>query len=377
MDHAKLNASSGERWLACPGSVEANAHKGRRDNKYSLEGTSAHGLLEVCMLTGCPPEDFFGKTLKKGHMPVDQDMVDGVGHALDWVAGYCANHPNAHVYIERRVHYGESIGCDDDDAFGHPDIQIDNWPAELVTIDYKHGMGIAVSVKDNVQLRLYHVGKRQERDKRYRRYRSVVIQPRLRGRRPVQEHSYSDKEITDWLTKKVIPIVPVALGKNAPRVAGRHCRYCAASGNCPAQYQEVLRLASKEFSVDPKALTPAQLGKLLDTFEFLDIVREAVNKRAVVAVHAGVDVPGWEKSWTSPHRAWTDEDKANALLTKLGLETKERYAVKLLTPAQAEAALKGKKLWPKKQRGVEETFTPLDKVVMRPEPGPSIRRAAK
>jgi len=95
----------------------------------------------------------------------------------------------------------------------------------------------------------------------------------------------------------------------------------------------------------------------------------------VQAVHAGVTIPGYEKAWTNTQRKWTDEEEANKLLTKLGIPTPDRYTVALISPAAAEDVLKKAKKWPAKQRGVKQEFTPLDKVLTRTEPNPTIRKA--
>lgn len=247
MKHAKLSASASHRWLVCPGSVRANEHKPFEQSVHALEGTSAHALLEVCLRLGADPEDFYDKKLAPDLMPVDEGMIDGVGYALDYVRAYVANHPDTNVLIEHTVHYGESIGCEDDEAFGTSDIILDNHPVEVVSLDYKHGIGIPVAVKDNSQLGLYLTGMRQQRG-RYQRYRRVVVQPRLPKRKPVQEApALTDKQLMQWVDKTVIPVVPIALSKDAPRVAGKHCRYCHADGNCQAQYELVLKAAQEEF----------------------------------------------------------------------------------------------------------------------------------
>ena len=250
MKHAKLSPSSSHRWLVCPGSVQANAGKKHESSPYAVEGTSAHALLEVCLRTGADPEDFYGKKLEDGLMEVDEGMIDGVGYALDYVRAYLADNPDATVLVEHTVHYGTTLGCEDDEAFGTGDVIIDNRPKELVVLDYKHGIGNPVSVKENSQLRMYMVGRRQQAATRYQRYRAVVVQPRLPKRKPVQEApAITDKQLMDWVKKTVIPVVPVALSDDAPRVAGSHCRYCAADGNCTAQYELVMAAARREFLV--------------------------------------------------------------------------------------------------------------------------------
>lgn len=250
--HARLSPSASHRWLACPGSVLVNSNKGFEQSFYALEGTTAHALLEVCLRTGSEPSEYFGVVLGKGLMEVDEGMVDNVGYALDYVQSYLAEHPTAKLLIEHTVYMSEELGIeadneDDEFCFGTSDIILDNFPEEVVGIDYKHGIGITVSVKNNSQIRLYLLGMRNERG-RYRRYRAVVIQPRTPRRKPVQEApAITDAQLTQWADKVVRPVIQIALSKNAPRVAGEHCRYCAADGNCDAQYEAVMRAAREEF----------------------------------------------------------------------------------------------------------------------------------
>ena len=381
MKHAVLSASSSHRWLACPGSIDANKNKVHTDNVYALEGTSAHALLEVCLRLGTEPQDYVGKFLQKGHMVIDEAMADGVGYALDYVKAYLANNPKAMVHVEHEVHYGRQIGLDEDDdpedelAYGTSDVIIDNFPKECVILDYKHGIGISVSVQENSQLRLYGVGMRHQRG-RYQKYRQVVVQPRVPRRKPVQEAVLTDAQLVTWINDVVKPVVPIALSGKGQRVAGDHCKYCKDDGKCKAQYHWVQEKASKQFkkAEDPKALTPAEVGELLDLSETLIKIASKVKECAVADAHAGVEIPGWHADWTAPRRCWPDEEKANEHLASLGLETEERYSVELISPAAAEKALKAKGKWPKKQRGVKEAITPIDEIVGYTESNPTIAK---
>lgn len=129
--------------------------------------------------------------------------------------------------------------------------------------------------------------------------------------------------------------------------------------------------------MNTKTLTPKQIAKILDTLEVLNQIGESVKARAVELVHQGVDIPGWEASFTSPRRAWGDDEQANEKLEELGLSKRERYSVELLSPAQAEKKLKEKKLWPKKPRGAEADFTDPFMGLLEDKKGtPTIRKAS-
>lgn len=123
-------------------------------------------------------------------------------------------------------------------------------------------------------------------------------------------------------------------------------------------------------------ISAAQLGHLLDTIADLEKMFEAIKKSAKERAHAGEVIPGWEKDFTTPHRSWADEEEANAALAELGLEKRERYRIELLSPAQAEEALKKAGKWPKRKRGsAEADFTnPFQGLLADKEGNPTIKR---
>lgn len=125
----------------------------------------------------------------------------------------------------------------------------------------------------------------------------------------------------------------------------------------------------------PQSLTPAQIAKLLDTLEVLNKIGDAVKAHATQLAHSGTEIPGYEACMTAARRMWTDEDKATELLDKLGLSKRERYDISLLSPAQAEKALRSKKLWPK-SRAAEDFVSPFEPVLGYMETKQSIRKVA-
>lgn len=247
MKHAEVSPSSLHRILACPGSLDANRDRPHTTNAYSVQGTTAHALLELCLVTGADPSTYTGVVLDEGLIPIEDEMPECVNYAIDFVRAYVANNLGTVVQTEVSLAFGSQVKCADDVAFGTADIVLDNWPKEVIAIDYKHGQGVAVSVDKNPQLMAYLLGKRAER--KYQRYQAVVVQPRVRGRRPVQESpKMTDAQLGKW-AKGAAPVIKIALSPDAPKVTGSHCRYCAADGNCSAQYASVTASAAKEFGL--------------------------------------------------------------------------------------------------------------------------------
>lgn len=62
--HAKLSASGSHRWLACPGSVEAESKVPQgKSSLAAQEGTCAHELADLVLSNGGSCFDWEGKQL--------------------------------------------------------------------------------------------------------------------------------------------------------------------------------------------------------------------------------------------------------------------------------------------------------------------------
>lgn len=373
MKHALLSPSSAHRWLVCPGSVEANRKKPRTHNEHSMLGTTAHSLLEVCQRLGDDPANYVGDVIdNETGLAVTEEMAEAVNYALEYVEDLMRT-KGAVLHIEKPVYPGLYLGLKKDLLWGTPDIQVE-LPTELVTVDYKHGVGVAVDVKDNDQIKLYHLGGYQRSPGRYRRYRSVVIQPRLPRRHPVQEHSLTEKQLLTWANDTVKPVIPIALSDSAPRVAGEHCRFCYASGNCEAQMGQKLEKAAREFTEEPKDLGPKRIAELLDLADSVEIAINDLRAHATALVHASKRIPGWEKDWTKPRKVWSDEETVVKLAKKMGLTPRDIYTVALLSPSALDKLLIERGLREKPKKGKPAPPNPFADFYATPDGQPKIAK---
>lgn len=132
------------------------------------------------------------------------------------------------------------------------------------------------------------------------------------------------------------------------------------------------RLSVAEVPLSPGALTPKQIGEMLQAYEGISKIMEAVKERAIALVHKGVTIPGYEADFTSPRRMWPDVKKAEKHLKKLGL--KEPFSEpELLSPAQAEKALRALGKWPR-GKAKEDFKDPLKPVLGYTDTKPTIQR---
>jgi hypothetical protein len=252
--HAVLSPSSSERWIACPGSVAAAAQvPGKTAGKYAMQGTAAHSLLEMCLRLDQDPKRFTGHEIEPG-FPVDDDMSDAVECAMEFVREEMRANPRLKLHIEKRVKIGPLIGLDNGELEGTADIILEDGRICMV-VDYKHGSGVYVEVKNNSQLRLYAAGARNYLGKPYFKYRTVIIQPRLYAKngRAVRDDHFPESELVHWLKHTVRPSAHAALTPNARRVAGDWCRWCPANGRCREYATYSASAAAREFGdiIDP------------------------------------------------------------------------------------------------------------------------------
>jgi hypothetical protein len=134
----------------------------------------------------------------------------------------------------------------------------------------------------------------------------------------------------------LINAVQLSRKPDAPLAIGDWCRWCTAKPICPqmtGQIDRVTHTALKE--IDSEALGRALA--LADKLE--DFIADA-RALAQARLEKGMPVPGYKLVPKQSRRQWAKADKAEAWLASQGLEP---YKRELLSPAQAETALKESK----------------------------------
>ena len=388
--HAKLAPSSSARWIACPGSVQAQADvfdpSLDDSNEHSRLGVAAHALLENCLLLGVPPQEFIGKHLAgKDHPAVDEDMCDWVQVALDYIEEYVDTYgeENLTVLPETRVYIGPQINITGNEArdstlcSGTSDVIIaHNDMSMCVVIDYKNGVR-KVEAKENPQTMLYNAGARQIYGK-FKKYRSVIVQPRAGKRSPVDEWDFTDSMLRKFLEHTVRPSARAAILPNAPRVAGDHCLWCAASPRCRTRKNKVMAVAGVEFSAleeapDPELLSPQEFLQVLDSLKFLKDYIGSVEAHALKMVEQDPrSLPGWVLGWSKRMRLWDDETAVIEYCKSIGIKQDDYAPRELLSPAQLTKIVKRRRPTPRRKKGEPEPANPLDAFVKYSIPSPKL-----
>jgi hypothetical protein len=151
-------------------------------------------------------------------------------------------------------------------------------------------------------------------------------------------------------------------------VARACARQIAALGSVPAMPMPPKR--------PPADLTPEQLALVLDAASLVKIWIAAVEAHARGAAERGLVIPGWKLAAKRSTRKWISEEDASAALTFL-LEENRFAPPELLSPAQAERALKRAKLAKPKTWDELITWTdPGTTLVPADDPRPAVAPSA-
>lgn len=329
--HSKIGASGMKRWSACPGSVALCTGIPSRSSAYAEEGTLAHDNADK-MLRGEPV------TFPAG------DMTMAVQVYIDYVKSL-----GGELSTEQRFHLKDVH----EDLFGTSDAVV--WQEDTKTlhvIDYKHGAGVPVEIKDNEQTRYYAVGALLDSGHPAQSITMTIVQPRCpHPDGPIRSETISAMDLLDWSADLFDAVIRTEEAEQAyktmsPEVfadqylrEGGHCRWCPAAPVCPRLHSAANKLAKEVFA----AGKPYDAEKLAECLHWLPILEgwiSSVREFAYAEVEHGNSVPGWKLVGKRATRKWSDEGKGEKFLKGLisvGVVTEDEvFSRKMVTVAQLE-----------------------------------------
>lgn len=342
--HSLLSASSAERWLNCPGSVDLTKDLPDTTNESAEEGSLAHEIAELKLrkklIEGIGPKAFTARMNKFKKDPLYQEEMQAhTDTYVDHIAEIAYNLPGTPmVTAEHQVDFSDIVPG----GFGTADC-IMTYGNDLYIFDFKYGRGIPVSAKDNPQLRLYAYGAVMAYQLLcdIKTIHMTIVQPRNGG---INSETVTRDELIDWAVFKVRPIAQKAAEGVEEYHNGPWCRWCKAAPFCREHALSTVE-AVEDFEMKlPPELTPEEFSALLYKLDPLIKYANTAKEYAQSALLKGEIIPGWKLVSGKSNRIWANQEKAFTAIQAAGINGALLYERKPVTPPGLEKIL-GSKLF--------------------------------
>ena len=327
MQHSNIvGGSTAKRVISCPGSVKlVQKMPPQPSSKYADEGTLLHNAISE-ILSARP--DVLGMKYKDQVLTqelYDEKIVPALA-ALDEIDPA----ESMQYEVETRVGFGDLLPG----VFGSTDL-IGRLGNRAIVLDWKFGSGVPVPAEENAQLLFYAAAAMRTASLRWAfegvtEIECIIVQP------PAVRRWTTTVGRIKQFEHELVAAVKTALDPDAPLAKGDHCRWCAAKPICPQMTGAVER-AIKQQLID---LDVDTLGQYLKNADLLEEWIKDLRALAFDCFEKGVPVPGYKIVNKQARRKWTDESKAKEALLSLGLKESVVVETSIMSPAQAEKALK-------------------------------------
>jgi hypothetical protein len=352
--HARLSASSAERFMECPGSVTLSQYCENEDSVYAAEGTAAHSLAERGLRSGEDAYTFIGEDLGNGYVAT-VEMAQHVQLYLDEVRALLdeLGLDASALRVEERVEDPEIPD------FGGTADAIIVAEDRVIVIDFKYGAGIAVEAAGNAQMRYYAFGVLRKLNAPHLKVFTAIVQPRaFHSEGPVRWDAMEGEDLMRWGNEELLPAMARVNAEPEAFSAGEHCRFCPAKLICPKLKADFEALSAP--APEPEAFTDASLAedyaKIAAVRMRIKAVEDECKKRAL----QGAPVPGTKLIVGRSTREWKPGAEGQ-MLEAFGEDAFNEPEVK--SPAQAEKLPQGKAFvaeWAFKREGAP-SLVPYDK----------------
>lgn len=351
--HARLSASSSDRWMNCPGSVALSELLPEPETtEFAREGSFAHAIAERLLRSGDDAWTAVGSSHPEfADLEVSPEMADHLQLYLDTVRSIPGS-----LRVETRIEVPE-IGPD----FGGTADAIVTGDGFLHVIDLKYGAGVAVDAAGNSQLLYYAYGAMRAigvQPSADLVVRMTIVQPRTPAGSPVQTVEVPSQTVYDWGEGILLPAM--AEVNAAGRLeTGEHCRFCPARLVCPKLQETFEERASAASPLD--ALTPEALAAAYEKIAPVEAYIRALKDECFRRAQRGEPVPGTKLVAGRADRQWK-EGAAEAMVAAFGEEAFN--PPELRSPAQLEKLPGGKDFageWAYKQPGKPTLVSSDDK----------------
>lgn len=322
--HSPIGASSMHRWSMCPGSIRLGKTVEKRGSKYAEEGTAAHAVAEQWLRTGGCPNDVDEDTREAVRVYVDALFADSSVPGMN-----C----DVEVSFDLSDIYPGAYGTADAVAWNE-------FEGLLRVYDYKHGAGVPVEVENNPQLMYYALGALLQSKRGAQDVEMVVVQPRCpHPDGPVRRWRIPAVDLVEFAAE-LVQYAKATEAPDAPLVPGDWCRFCPASGVCPAVHAKAQEIAKRQFS-QAFSYDPAVLADTLHWLPIVETWAKQVREFAYGEAEHGRCPPGFKLVAKRATRKWSgsDDEVVKFLTTRFSLGDDDIYEQSIRSPAQIEKLL--------------------------------------
>lgn len=387
--HSVFAPSAAHRWMHCPASLRASlAVKAEQvdedgmpvtgSNFFSVQGTAAHYIAEIWLKAGVPPDYMLDTKYERDgiEVEIDNEMFTEVERYVDW----CNALEGGFRAIETRVTFGEIFPLPDQG--GTCDHMHFSRAAKRLTItDLKYGKGVRVFAENNKQELLYSAGALLHLADLYGDDEVGGIEEIvLRIAQPRLDHFDTWTATPDDLYNFVDEVrekAAIAWAPNAPfNPEPKACRFCPVKSSCVALRDQLQRMAddvfgvretiegtgdggqrdlTQEWTVETALLDTASMSEFLRWRPTIESAFSAVEAELLRRAEGGEEVPDFKIVEGRNRRDWKSDKSAAEWLDFLGLSSDEIWTRKIISPHQAELALRAKRAANKRGLAVEVT----------------------
>lgn len=321
-------------------------------------GTVFHEVMETWNKTGVRPDHLVGEVRSaeaggtKYLITIDKEMLEYAADCRRWIEPLVP-----HILgVEWRVDFSDLTPVPN--QRGTADLVA--WKAGTLYIrDWKYGLGVKVFAEENTQLMLYAWGAfgALPPGQKVRRVNVGIAQPRLGH---FDEWEVSVGRLRDFAFSVRLG-ASAAWSADAPRnPSPKACQWCKVRATCGALAEQTQALVTSSFSdepTDPRTLDTAALAKALRWRKTIENWLSDAHEELLRRVEAGEDGHGFKVVQGRGRRAWRNPAVAERVLRRLGLTEDDVVTRKLLSPNQAEHALKAHGIGGTEQRNLLAVLT--------------------
>ena len=291
--------------------------RGSMASNYAAEGTDAHALCEFRLRQALGME---ATDPTENLIWFNEEMNDcATGYAayvLEQVETAKQTCTDPVVLIEQRVDFSRWV----ESGFGTADCIIIA-DGTLQIIDYKHGLGVLVSAKENPQMQCYALGALELFDGIYdiNSVRMTIYQPR---RDNVSTYKISKDKLYRWADEVLKPAADLAFAGDGNFLCGEWCGFCKAKHECRARADANMELARYDFKLPP-LLTDEEVEEILVRADDLVSWAADIKEYALQQAISGKKWNGWKLVEGRSNRRYTNETAVAGVVTDAGFDPYE------------------------------------------------------